>query len=207
MKPTYQALASSLLEIGAVKFGEFRLKLHETQPDAPLSPIYVDLRLVRSFPDVLDATAEVYSDLMVEIAFDVLADVPTAATPVVAVLSHRTRTPMISPRLGGKTHGTMRDIDGAFTQGQRVVLVDDLVTRAESKLEVISILERNGLTLAAVVVLVDREQGGSDELRRCGYQCRAAFTMGELLDHYLASGGITQEQHARTMDYLRGPRG
>jgi uridine monophosphate synthetase len=204
MKPTYQALASSLLEIGAVKFGEFRLKLHESQPQAPLSPIYVDLRLMRSFPDVLDAASEVYGDLMQDVEFDLLADVPTAATPVVAVLSHMTRAPMVSPRIGGKTHGTMGDIDGAFNKGQRVVLIDDLITHADSKLEAISTLEHNGLTVASVVVLVDREQGGSEELRRRGYQCLAAFTMGELLDHYLETGGITEEQHTRTMDYLRG---
>ena len=51
---TQRAFADALLATGAVKFGAFRLKLHEKQPDAPLSPIYVDLRTLRSFPDALD---------------------------------------------------------------------------------------------------------------------------------------------------------
>ena len=56
LTPKQRAFADGLLASGAVKFGAFRLKLHETQPDAPLSPMYVDLRVLRSFPDALDAT-------------------------------------------------------------------------------------------------------------------------------------------------------
>src|SRR5260370_16747363 len=50
-----RAFADALLACGAAKFGAFRLKLHEAQPDAPLSPIYLDLRVLQSFPDALDA--------------------------------------------------------------------------------------------------------------------------------------------------------
>ena len=90
---TQQAFADALLATGAVKFGAFRLKLHEKQPDAPLSPIYVDLRTLRSFPDALDDAVVTLVEMIAarELSFDLYADVPQAATPLVAVLSHVTR--------------------------------------------------------------------------------------------------------------------
>jgi orotate phosphoribosyltransferase len=196
-------LASQLLNIGAIKFGNFRLKLHEKNPDAPLSPIYIDLRLLRSFPEVIDSAVDVYRDLSNDFVFDVYADVPTAATPIVAILSHVTRIPMISPRKDEKRHGTTAPIDGIFAPGQRVLLIDDLITNAGSKLETISVLEDNRLIVSGVVVLIDREQGGVPQLERNGYSCRVAFRLTELLEFYSRTGLISQDDYRRTMDYLQ----
>jgi orotate phosphoribosyltransferase len=196
-------LAGQLLNIGAIKFGNFRLKLHENNPDAPLSPIYIDLRLLRSFPDVIDSAVEIYRQLSADFIFDVYADVPTAATPIVAILSHVTRVPMISPRKDEKKHGTAAPIDGAFMPGQKVLLVDDLITNAGSKLETISVIEKNKLHVAGVVVLVDREQGGGAELQKSGYEFRAAFRLTELLEFYSKNGLISKDDYRRTRDYLR----
>ena len=198
-----EQLAVELLNIGAIKFGNFRLKLHEKNPDAPLSPIYIDLRLLRSFPDVIDSAVFVYRDLSKDFLFDVYADVPTAATPIVAILSHTTRIPMISPRKEEKKHGTKVPIDGVFKLGQKVLLVDDLITNAASKVETISVLEENGLSVSGVIVLIDREQGGKAELEKNGYTCRAAFRLTELLEFYCRTGLISRDDYRRTMDYLR----
>ena len=79
-----QTVAEQLFDINAIKFGAFRMKLHDTNPDAPLSPIYVDLRILRSFPKAMDAAIVLYIDMVKNLSFDILADVPTAATPIVA---------------------------------------------------------------------------------------------------------------------------
>lgn len=201
---TKKALALKLFDIGAIKFGAFRLKLHEKKPDAPLSPIYIDLRILRSFPDVMDSAVDVYDELISGLKFDVLADVPTAATPIVAILSHKTRMPMVSPRKEEKKHGIKRPIDGAFREGQVVLLVDDLITLADSKLEAISVLEENNIIVRDVVVLLDREQGGVEELQKRGYSCRVAFRLKDLLKLYLDAEKISQQQYERTMAYLEG---
>jgi uridine monophosphate synthetase len=195
-----------LFEIGAIKFGAFRLKLHETKPDAPLSPIYVDLRILRSFPKTMDTSSRVYQELTSRLKFDVYADVPTAATPLVAVLSYKTGIPMISPRKEEKTHGIKRQIDGVFKQGQVALLIDDLITQAESKLETISVLEENGLKVLDVVVLVDREQGGVQQLESRGYACHAAFKLKELLKLYLDLQKITSEKYEQVITYLEGDK-
>jgi len=198
-----KALAAALLDIGAVQFGQFRLKLHETRPDAPLSPIYIDLRVLRSFPDVMDSAVAVYKELVSGLEVDLYADVPTAATPLAALLSHETRIPLISPRKEEKGHGTGRQIDGVFKPGQTALLIDDLITLADSKIEAISALEANGLKVRGVVVLVDREQGGVQELEKRGYACRVAFGLKELLQFYRDSGRITAEQQESTLRYLQ----
>ncbi len=197
-----QKLAEQLFDIGAIKFGAFRLKLHEKKPDAPLSPIYIDLRLLRSFPSAMDLAIEVYMELITGLKFDFLADVPTAATPIAAILSHRMKVPMVSPRKDEKGHGITGKINGVFETGQTALLIDDLITQAESKLEAISTLEANGLVVKDVVVLVDREQGGAEQLEAAGYKSYCAFKLSDLLQFYRQAGKIDRSQYERTIVYL-----
>ena len=197
-----QDLSVALLEIGAVKFGEFRLKLHEKNPTAPLSPIYVDLRLLRSFPKAFHLAIATYESLINGPREDLLADIPTAATPFVGALAYTLEWPMVSPRLGMKSHGTQQYIEGAYASGQSVLLIDDLITKAESKFDAIGVLEGGGLRVARVVVLVDREQGGAAELSSRGYGFRAAMTLSELLNFYRTHGLVTESDYSRTIAYL-----
>ncbi|MDE3230770.1 MAG: hypothetical protein KGO05_12905 [Chloroflexota bacterium] len=203
LTPKQRAFADGLLASGAVKFGAFRLKLHETQPDAPLSPMYVDLRVLRSFPDALDATVAALQELIEArgLTFDRYADVPMAATPMVAVLSHLTRVPMITPR-ETKTHGAGGSINGYFQPGETALVIDDVVTHADSKIEAIRTLEANGLTVRDVVVLVDREQGGPEAIASAGYHLHAAVTISELLDYWRATGGVSEETYQTVADYF-----
>src|SRR5262245_8496568 len=121
-----QRLANRLFEIGAVKFGAFRIKLHETHPDAPLSPIYLNFRLLRSYPDVLGHSARLLLKAASKLEFDLLADIPTGVTPIVSVMAYLGNYPMISPRSTKKSYGLGVPIDGDFRPGQCVLLVDDV---------------------------------------------------------------------------------
>ncbi len=195
--------ASGLIAIGAVKFGEFKLKLHEKNPNAPLSPIYIDLRIIKSFPHVLDAAIRVYKDLIAGLKFDVIADIPTAATPFVAILCHELKVGMISPRKEQKEHGIATKVEGVFQKGNTALLVDDLITQADSKVEAIRVLEEQGLIVKDVVVLIDREQGGIRQLGNAGYTCHAAFKLSELLALLVNEGKISRSDYDRTVHYLR----
>lgn len=205
MTEKQKILASDLFKIGAIKFGAFKLKLHEKFPDAPLSPIYIDLRILRSFPKTLRSTLEVLKEFIVGLKFDLLADIPTAVTPLVAILSYEMGVPMISPRKDEKTHGLSRRIDGIFQQGQIVLLLDDLITKADSKFEVIQALQENGLSVQDVIVLVDREQGGAQQLEEAGYHLHAVFRLGELLRYYLDQGFLEQARYEEVIQYLATP--
>lgn len=194
-------VAATLYEIGAIQFGQFRLKLHEKNPDAPLSPYYINLRVLRSYPDAIDAVVDVYAAIARDLIYDLCADVPTSATPIVTLLSHATRRPQITPRLESKSHGLTAQIDGAFSKGQRALLIDDLITTAESKIETIKVLEAHELLVAGIIVLIDREQGGMQALRNMGFACHCACTVTELMDSYLALGLLTAAKHAEIVNY------
>jgi uridine monophosphate synthetase len=196
-----ERLARALYEAGAIQFGAFRLKLHEERPDAPLSPLYINLRLLRSYPDQMDVAVDAYRALLTDCRFDVLADVPMAATPFVAILSHLTRVPMITPRQP-KTHGSGAAIDGVYQPGQTAVVIDDLVTKADSKLEAVRVLEGEGLRVRDVLVLVDREQGGARQLAEAGYTLHAALRLTELLEIYRRGGLLDDDSYMRVREYV-----
>jgi uridine monophosphate synthetase len=89
-----------------------------------------------------------------------------------------------------KDHGTRNAIEGAFSAGETVVMLDDLVTTGGSKLEAAEPLLAAGLVIRDVAVLVDREQGGSRELAEKGYCLHAVLTLSEILDILAEEGRI-----------------
>lgn len=196
-----EEFALSLFAIGAIKFGAFRLKLHETNPDAPLSPIYINLRLLQSYPYAIDKAVATIEEMSKNLQFDLYAGIPEAAIPMVAVLSNKNRKPMITPR-PPKTHGIGGGIDGNYEPGQTVLVIDDLVTKADSKLEAIKSLEDKSLVVKDIVVLVDREQGGPRQLTDQGYSLHSAFKLSQLLNFYLRVGKIDEEKFKKVMNYL-----
>jgi orotate phosphoribosyltransferase len=200
-----RTLADELLKTGAIKFGAFRLKLHEKQPDAPLSPIYVDLRVLQSYPDALDTAVVALAELIEShgLKFSRYAGIPVAATPLVAVLSHLTRVPMITPR-EIKTHGSGETVNGSFTPGETVLVIDDVVSRAESKLEAISVLESHGLIVRDVAVLVDREQNGAAQLAAAGYTLHAVLPLSRVLNYWQDTGAIDGVTLERARRYFAG---
>lgn len=199
-----EKLILDLFDYGMVKFGSFRFKFHEKDPNIPLAPFYIDLRMVRRFPEVRKDVINVYIDLLKNIKFDLIADVPTAATPIVAILSHKLNAPMITPRSDSKTHGSGAKIDGAIEEdiGKVAVLVDDLITRADSKFEAIAVLAHFGINVKDVVVLIDREQGGEKELASAGYNLHFAFTLSQMLEFYKDTGRMDEKLYKQTLEKL-----
>ena len=94
-------------------------------------------------------------------------------------------------------------IDGAFAEGQTVLLIDDLITGANSKFESIKTLEDHSLVVKDVVVLVDREQGGGDQLKKAGYTLHSAMKLSELMDYYLRQGKISDEKYEEVSSYIK----
>lgn len=196
-----ERLAAALVEARAVEFGAFRLKMHQTRPDAPLAPLYLDLRKLRSFPDQMDVAVDAYRRVLADLSFDLLADVPIASSPFVAILSHLMRVPMVTPR-EPKDHGTGNTVEGIFTEGQTAVVVDDLVTKADSKLEAARRLESAGLRVRDIVVLIDREQGGAAQLAAAGYALHAAVRLSDLLTIYRRTGVIDEPLYQRAVEFM-----
>ncbi|MBI2621129.1 MAG: orotidine-5'-phosphate decarboxylase [Candidatus Levybacteria bacterium] len=190
-------LSLHLFDIGAVKFGAFKLKLHDKHPNAPLSPIYIDLRVLRRTPAAKDAAIKVYKELVRPLKFDLIADIPTAATPLASSLSDKLKIGMITPRADKKTHGSGAKVDGMLSKdkGKWAILIDDLVTRADSKLEAAKTLRGSGVKVRDVVVLIDRQQGGEKEMAKNKLKLHSAFTMQQMLDYFLEVKRLSKKEY------------
>jgi uridine monophosphate synthetase len=183
------AFVASLHDIGAVRFGHF--KLHSGR----VSPIYLDLRLLASYPNVLRQAAAIYATILETIEFDLLAAMPLAGLPIGTAVSLQTSRPLIYPRQALKSYGTGKQIEGTWAPGQRIVAIDDLITSGDSLLQGIGILQDAGLKVTDTVVLIDRQQGGQETLQGQGYTLHSAITLSEMLSILERDGRITAQQH------------
>jgi uridine monophosphate synthetase len=190
-------LADALLVAGCIRFGKFTLK------SGMQSPIYIDLRRLISHPKLLAMVAEAYLPLLEGLSFDRLAALPYAAIPIATAISLKSGWPMIYPRKEVKAYGTAAEIEGEYSSGERVVVIDDLATTGGTKFEAIDKLAAAGLKVKEVVVLVDRQSGASEALSQAGYRLSAVFTLTGLLDYWQSAGKVTEEQIAAVREFLR----
>jgi uridine monophosphate synthetase len=186
-----------LLDAGCIKFGEFTLK------SGIKSPIYVDLRLLVSDPPLLGAVADALAGPASKLRFDRIAAIPYAGLPIGVALSLGMARPLVYPRLEVKDYGTRRAVEGAYAPGEVALVVDDVITRGGSKLEAIARLEAAGLKVRDVLVLVDREQGGMEDLAENGYRLHSLFRLADMVAGLHAEGHVSQSRFEEVMAYLR----
>jgi uridine monophosphate synthetase len=194
-----EEICRELFDIGAVKFGLFTLK------SGLKSPVYLDLRILVSYPKTLEKVGKELSSLCAKLKFDRIAGIPYAAIAMATAVSLQNNWPMIYTRKEVKDYGTKKAIEGVYREGDTVVVIDDLITTGGSKIETVAPLEAAGMKVRDIVVLVDREQGGKEELKGRGYELHSAIKISEMLDILRKSGKISEEQHGEIKAYFENP--
>ncbi len=190
-------LVFSLHTIGAIKFGAYKLK------SGIISPFYLDLRILVSYPRVLRETAQVIAQLLATLKFDRLAAIPYAALPIGTAVALEMDRPLIYPRREKKDYGTGHSIEGEYRAGETVVVIDDVITTGASKLEAIEPLAVAKLKVRDIVVLVDREQDGAQEIAKRGYQVHSVFKITEMMQFLEDAGKVTASQHREVLTFLK----
>ena len=143
------------------------------------SKYYLDKYLFETRPEILRAIAEEMSKLM-PAGVDRIAGTELGAVALAAALSLKTDLPFVIARKATKDYGTSKAIEGVFEPGEKIVLVEDIMTTGGAALNAADVLKEAGLDVVLVIGTIDREQGAREAFAAKGLNYAALFTKTEL---------------------------
>jgi orotate phosphoribosyltransferase len=199
-----RAVALQLWELGAVKVN---LREPFKLTSGNYSPIYINCRQLISSPafvDLFAAAARIICEASA-VQFDIVAGGETAGIPFAAFLGRTFGKPMIYVRKEVKTHGIASRIEGTIQSGAQVLLVEDLITDAGSKLTFIEAIQGANCHIGDVLVVFDRLQGGREALKRVGIRLHAMSDMDVAMEVAMEVGILTAVHSRSVSAYLKNP--
>ena len=180
---THDRLLSILAERSARR-GQFTLA------SGRQSTLYIDARLTTMSPDGLALIGPLALAALREVNWrvDAVGGLTLGADPIsyaIAYASAETASPLraFTVRKEAKTHGTGRLIEGPFHEGDRVAIIEDVITTGGSALRAVEAVRAAGGTVAGVLALVDREEGGRDALVSAGLPVVALARASDIVAH------------------------
>ena len=180
-----EALNRLLIE-RSVKRGSFILASGKS------SDVYVDARLTTMSPEGMVLIGRLALSAINSKGWrpDSVGGLTMGADPVSFAISHTSAlegSPVraFSVRKEAKTHGTANRIEGPFKTGDRVVVIEDVITTGKSALQAMDAIEANGGVITGVLAVVDRQDGGTEAISARGFEVYALTRITELLssDH------------------------
>jgi orotate phosphoribosyltransferase len=202
MPDTASKIAGALYRSGCLKFGNFRIK------SGAASPYYIDLACLLSSPKELCNVAEVVADeirlLMAIERVDKLASIELKGALILPSIGCLVDLPCIVVRKEEKAYGVVGRVAGAeVIKGDRILFFDDVVSEGLSKVEGIKPLEELGAKIEHLIVVVDREQGGKENLEKLGYRVHALSKISDLVNNLVESKHISKQQAESVLNYIR----
>jgi len=157
-------ISKALEECGALQFGEFTLA------SGAKSKYYINIKKASTNPRVLYLISQLMAEKMQaeNIRPDRIAGIVLGSIPLAAALSMATGIPYIMVRKEQKDHGTKEMIEGDLNPGDRVLVIEDVITTAGSSVKAIGIMRENGAVISEIMSVVDREGGGKENLAAIG---------------------------------------
>lgn len=185
-----------------MKFGSFRIK------SGALSPYYIDLACLLSSPKELCTIAKIAAEavrqIMASDRITKLASIELKGALILPSIACKVDLPCVVVRKEDKAYGVTGRIAGAeIVQGDSVLFFDDVVSEGLSKLEGIKPLKARGARVKHLLVVVDREQGGRENLEKLGYRVHALAKISELVASLCQSENISKEQAAAVLGYIK----
>ena len=194
-------IAKILHKIDALKFGIFKLT------SGKASPYYIDLRVVPSFPDAFRKICDFYAEQITNQVglknFDRVAGVPLAGIPFASQIAYNLGKPFLYVRKGVRLHGRKRRVEGILISGDRVLLIDDLVTTGLTLNRAAKAVRAEGGVVREAVALLDREEGGREKLEKNGTNLHALLKMSEVAITLFEIGAIDEESRKTILKQIK----
>lgn len=201
-KKVHESIERALWEAGAIKIdtaSKFRLS------SGNLSPIYIDCRKLISHPNIMDTIAQ-HTKRLIEKEIgpvDLIAGGETAGIPFAAWVAAKIGKGMVYVRKEKKGYGAGKQVEGEMNKGDRVLLVEDLITDGGSKLAFIEGVRKEGGEIKDCLVVFDRQQGGEKKLAGKGVKLWALTNLDKLLAFGLQNKYIKQNEYEIVKKYLQ----
>ncbi|MFD0715166.1 orotate phosphoribosyltransferase [Paenibacillus sp. GCM10027626] len=199
-------IAQELLKIGAVAL----------RPDEPFtwssglkSPIYCDNRLTMSFPEIREKIAEGFAAIIREQYPDceAVAGIATGGIPHAAWVAQKLNLPMLYVRDKAKGHGKTNQIEGHFSPGQKVVMIEDLVSTGGSSLKAAVAVREAGCVVQGVVAIFTYQfPQAAAAFAEANIPLQTLSNYLILLDAAVANGTVKQEQLAMLQAWRENPQ-
>jgi len=154
-----------------------------------MSNYYFNCKTVTLHPEGLYVIGNIIFDMIKDSGAKGIGGLTLGADPMadaVAYTSYLKNSPVEAfvVRKTAKAHGTMQWIEGNITRGDNVVIVDDVITTGKSTIEAITRTKESGLTVVKVIALVDRQEGGRENIEALGHKVETVVTREEVMELY-----------------------
>lgn len=195
-------VANALYLSGCLKFGSFKIK------SGAISPYYIDMARLLSSPKqlcaVADAAAEAINKITLTDRIDKLASIELKGALIVPSIACRVTLPCVIVRKEEKAYGVTGRIAGAdVAKGDRILFFDDVISEGLSKIEGIKPLQELGANVKHMLVVVNREQGGKENLEKLGYHIHALAKISEIVASLQRNKHISEEEAGKVLDFVK----
>jgi len=154
-----------------------------------MSNYYFNCKAVTLYPEGMHLIGNLLFDLIKNLDVKGIGGLTLGADPIayaVAYTSYLRGGPVEAfvVRKTAKSHGTMQWIEGNIKRGDKVVIVDDVITTGKSTIEAITRSKEAGLDIVKVIALIDRQEGGKEAVEASGYKLDSIITREEVMERY-----------------------
>jgi len=157
-----------------------------------MSNYYFNCKAVTLHPEGMHLIGNLIFDMIADLRPSGIGGLTLGADPIadaVAYTSFLKKAPVEAfvVRKKAKSHGTMQWIEGNISAGDRVVIVDDVITTGKSTIEAIERAKEGGLEIVDIIAMIDRQEGGRENIEALGHSVRALLTREEIMEVYKSS--------------------
>ncbi|XP_074603031.1 liprin-beta-1-like [Brevipalpus obovatus] len=191
MESSREELVDSLFRAGIFKLEETRLI------NGSISPVHIDLRMANGYPKVIRTLAATIFSKICDLKYDLICAVSFTSLPLVVALSIDYQLPMIIKSYDLKNNidhsrQTVSTFNGPHFPGQKVLVIDDVITLGNSLIETVDQLKSIGLLVDDAIVLVDQVGNDLDYISERSVNLQSIFKLNEIIHHLTAKGLFTR---------------